>query len=1048
MEWGHILWTRSCVKRMDLTNYSRQLMQQLWALRTEGKFCDCTILVGDTPHTAHKLVLGATSMLFRSLLEGSDTISIDTAVVSSQEFACLLDLAYTGKLPTGKHNVSRVIASADSLQMYDVAVRCKNILSRLVGAQPRPAAAAAAVTTTQTEAQTQNQAEPQTQTEPQNQNLAEPQNQNQAEPQTQTEPQNQNQAERQNQNLAEPQNQNLAEPQNQNQAEPQTRNQAEPQTQTEPQTQNQAEPQTQTEPQQEVQAEPQTQTEPQVQIQAEPQTQAQAEPQVQTEPQVQIQAEPQTQAQAEVQVQVQAERGMPPAAHRASPAGDQVQEEAVKARLEGREEVEESPGHRRLAGSKRPGSVEAPSPKIPRMEVLGSNDRDVCVPRPLLRQLKESSEVVPPPWTAGALLERSGELLELLGGVASLAELLPRAAASCLEDQEREVVLGCCSGGATPTAAALLVARLREGLMSEAGTLALLAALQEESPAPWGAGLLALLEEVEPAAGSTTEDQDQEAGSDSTNEEVDKEADYEEEEDEDGSVKEEVKCEAAASGPDPDGPAPPQPYSCRWCKKGFAFKCRLRAHLKCCALSQEPKHQCPQCPQRLPTVRALQRHRGEAHPNAPQAKKKVACDLCGRTFAHPSGMIYHKRTEHFEEKPFACDECGTKFAANSSLKNHMRLHTGEKPYHCRHCDMSFSVAAALAYHTKKKHSEGKMYACQYCEALFAQSIELTRHVRTHTGDRPYVCRECGKGYSQASGLTVHLQTYHNILEPHDCQKCRLSFSSVEEHRKHLQDSHPRDFHKCPVCHKVFHSAALLEKHKAMHSGMKPYSCDLCQKSYQQLSGLWYHNRTNHPEVYASQTSKSLKCLVQCDICFKFFPNASSLSSHQALEHADSEGAAAVRCPYCPALLGGEEGLQEHCTSQHFSPGGTAFSCSLCPLLCPSQQQLQDHYLACHVEALVEQAGRGATVGGGGEEEVAEEEEEAFISDSTQEIPTEPLLDGAESVLSLDPSQLAGSQQVFVALGGGAVAELSADMVAVNMDDLLNGTVTFICEDKP
>ena len=72
----------------------------------------------------------------------------------------------------------------------------------------------------------------------------------------------------------------------------------------------------------------------------------------------------------------------------------------------------------------------------------------------------------------------------------------------------------------------------------------------------------------------------------------------------------------------------------------------------------------------------------------------------------------------------------------------------------------------------------------------------------------------------------------DILEPHDCQKCRLSFSSVEEHRKHLQDSHPRDFHKCPVCHKVFHSAALLEKHKGMHSGVKPYSCDLCQKSYQ------------------------------------------------------------------------------------------------------------------------------------------------------------------------------------------------------------------------
>lgn len=74
------------------------------------------------------------------------------------------------------------------------------------------------------------------------------------------------------------------------------------------------------------------------------------------------------------------------------------------------------------------------------------------------------------------------------------------------------------------------------------------------------------------------------------------------------------------------------------------------------------------------------------------------------------GMTYHKRTEHFEEKPFSCEDCGAKFGANSSLKNHMRLHTGEKPYRCKHCDMSFTVAAALAYHTKKKHSEGNSHA--------------------------------------------------------------------------------------------------------------------------------------------------------------------------------------------------------------------------------------------------------------------------------------------------------------------------------------------------
>lgn len=117
---------------MELPNYSRQLMQQLHALRKEKQFCDCSILVGETPHPAHKLVLAASSMLFKSVLEGSDSISIDTDLLSSQEFSCLLDMVYTGKLPPGKHNFTRLIAAADSLQMFDVAVGCKNILNDLM----------------------------------------------------------------------------------------------------------------------------------------------------------------------------------------------------------------------------------------------------------------------------------------------------------------------------------------------------------------------------------------------------------------------------------------------------------------------------------------------------------------------------------------------------------------------------------------------------------------------------------------------------------------------------------------------------------------------------------------------------------------------------------------------------------------------------------------------------------------------------------------------------------------------------------------------------
>ncbi|NXM11920.1 ZBT40 protein, partial [Ploceus nigricollis] len=39
---------------------------------------------------------------------------------------------YTGKVPLGKHNFTKVISVAESLQMFDVAVSCKNLLRDLI----------------------------------------------------------------------------------------------------------------------------------------------------------------------------------------------------------------------------------------------------------------------------------------------------------------------------------------------------------------------------------------------------------------------------------------------------------------------------------------------------------------------------------------------------------------------------------------------------------------------------------------------------------------------------------------------------------------------------------------------------------------------------------------------------------------------------------------------------------------------------------------------------------------------------------------------------
>lgn len=71
-------------------------------------------------------------------------------------------------------------------------------------------------------------------------------------------------------------------------------------------------------------------------------------------------------------------------------------------------------------------------------------------------------------------------------------------------------------------------------------------------------------------------------------------------------------------------------------------------------------------------------------------------------------------------------------------------------------------------------------------------------------------------------------------------------------------------------------------------------------------------------------------------------------------HHPGSAASTVHCPYCPAVLGGEEEMQEHISSQHVSQSSKAFSCPLCSLVCTSQLEMQEHLLSCHMETQEEQ----------------------------------------------------------------------------------------------
>lgn len=136
-------------------------------------------------------------------------------------------------------------------------------------------------------------------------------------------------------------------------------------------------------------------------------------------------------------------------------------------------------------------------------------------------------------------------------------------------------------------------------------------------------------------------------------------------------------------------------------------------------------------------------------------------------------------------------------------------------------------SSSSASSSKKNKKE---YKCQICDKHFQGLNDLRKHLRIHSDERPYPCTQCDKKFRQAGCLKNHVASQHGTDEEFLCTFCNKAFPIKERLRLHLR----------------------------VHTGYKPYKCDLCSKEFArggQVSGSWrIMSNKPRPNLFSAPSS--------------------------------------------------------------------------------------------------------------------------------------------------------------------------------------------------
>ena len=186
------------------------------------------------------------------------------------------------------------------------------------------------------------------------------------------------------------------------------------------------------------------------------------------------------------------------------------------------------------------------------------------------------------------------------------------------------------------------------------------------------------------------------------------------------------------------------------------------------------------------------------------------------------------------------------------------------------------------------------------------------------------CNLCDK---EVREMKRHNLAIHSGLRPYKCKYCDKSFndtSSLGKHHKLHESNNVRSF-VCTICDKKFTTKHYLKFHEKKHNDVT-YKCDQCPSVIKGKGPFREHAKMHTTSI-------------NCPLCDKIFKMTNLLNRHLNSFHGKSER---ISCTLCVSTFKDKDNMRKHMTYKHSKKNAGRWRCEICDKEFSQQGNLITH----------------------------------------------------------------------------------------------------------